>query len=142
MARKRRSSSAAAGRGKKKPITVRQKSARRKNIAVARAAKKKSPKQFKMVRGSHTAERMATVTAAKLKGREGHLKAILKEGGHHASVAGAITGGLRSGRISKVRVGDMGRIVVQGFAKKGSRGALHFRGQGQERGVAKAIRNI
>lgn len=89
MARRRaprKSASAKAGRGKKKPITVRQKSARRKNIAVARAAKKKSPKKKKVLRGKkrksgmsarmeHELHRFTTMTDKQLTTR---LKKITK----------------------------------------------------------------
>jgi hypothetical protein len=136
MARKRKRST-----GKKKVITAKQKSARRKNIAVARGKKKKSSgKKFKMVRGARTAESTATITPAKMKGREGHLKSILKSGGHHASVAGALQKGFASGRIKRARVGNYGKLVVQTTGKGG--GAYHFKGQGQQRGVAKAISNL
>jgi len=140
MRRVKRSASAKAGRGKKKVITAKQKSARRKNIAVARSKKKSATKKFKMVRGSRTAESTATITPAKLKGREGHLRSILKRGGHHSSVATALEQGFRSGKIKRARVGDYGKLVVQTYGKGG--GAYHFKGQGQQRGVAKRIRNL
>jgi hypothetical protein len=88
MARRRaprRSASAKAGRGKKKAITVRQKSARRKNIAVARAAKPKAKKK-KVLRGKarksgmsarmeHELHRFTTMTDKQLTTR---LKKITK----------------------------------------------------------------
>jgi len=46
MRRVKRSASAKAGRSKKKVITAKQKSARRKNIAVARKSKKKGVKKL------------------------------------------------------------------------------------------------
>ena len=73
MARKRARSSASAkaGRGRKKPVTAAQKSARRKNIAVARQARKKG-----------ASPRKGATTSGFMKGRSGkkHFVDVLHKG--------------------------------------------------------------
>jgi hypothetical protein len=137
MARKRVKRTGSKRKTGKKAITARQKSARRKNIAVARAARKKG-KRFKMSVDRYTGERSASVTKGKLKGREGHMKKILKESGFHSSVGKAIQRGITKGTIRKARITTRGRVIIQGFAKKGQRGASHYR-QGSK-GIATDIR--
>jgi hypothetical protein len=106
-------------------ITGKQRAARVRNIKVARAAKKKGggkwDSKFKMKRASRwSGEAVAVATPAKIKGREGHFKKVLKSAGYHHSVGKSVLKGFKKGIIKRVKFGTHGTLAVSAFKSGGS----------------------